>query len=134
MENTELEIKTIDTENGKVFILNRNIEGITDTYEIVLVTETFKKQETKLLVNEIERYLKKLYKSKGVNINGTDKKSLKMAFNELQAKGYEIEIVDRYKNLQHEEIIGAYNGMTIIQEESTLSCAMEIRVYGKGNT
>ena len=133
MSKTELEIKTIDTEDGKVFILNRNIEGITDTYEIVLVTETFKKQETKLLVNEIERYLKKLYKSKGVNINGTDKKSLKMAFNELQAKGCNIEIVDRYKNLQHEEIIGVYNGMTIIQEESTLSCAMEIKMrdYGK---
>ena len=55
-----------------------------------------------------------------------------MAYNKLQAKGYNIKIVDRYKNLQHEEIIGAYNGMTIIQEESTLSCAMEIEVINCG--
>ena len=54
------------------------------------------------------------------------------AFNQLETKGVHIEIRDRYFEFQGEKIIGeSPNKMTIIEEEDgTLSCAMEIIIYG----
>ena len=78
----------------------------------------------------LESDLREILRVNGVIPQDGGENALKVAFAYLEDKGKHIEIRDRYYNLYDEKIVGeSPNKMTVILEESTLSCAMEIIIY-----
>lgn len=125
MVKKELVIRTLQSENGKVFILEQNIKGLNE-YERAKAINHFINKETNVLETAIENYLRQIIRANGISIQDGSQKSLERAFNELKSKGKTIDINDRYYELGNERIIGENNGMTVILEDDILSCAIEV--------
>ena len=125
-----VEIKTYETTTGKIFVLSQSIKGLSE-YERAKITERFINKETKVLEMAMETYLRQFLRNNGVSIKDGSQDALNRAFLELENKGIEIDIVDRYYEINGERIIGqSPNEMTIINEDDILSAAMEIVIYG----
>ena len=130
MAKKELEIKTYQGEQGKIFVLSQNIKGLNE-YERAKAIESFIRKETKVLEMALETYLRQLLRDNGINIQDGSKQALERAFLELEQKGKSISIVDRYYELNNERIIGeSPNEMTVILEDDILSSAMEVILDG----
>lgn len=125
MVKKELVIRTLQSENGKVFILEQNIKGLNE-YERAKAINRFINKETSVLETAIENYLRQIIRNNGISIQDGSQKALERAFNELKSKGKTIGINDRYYELGNERIIGENNGMTVILEDDILGCAIEV--------
>lgn len=125
MVKKELVIRTLQSENGKVFILEQNIKGLTE-YERAKAINRFINKETNVLETAIENYLRQIIRNNGISILDGSQKSLESAYNKLRNSGKTIDINDRYYELGNERIIGENNGMTVILEDDILSCAIEV--------
>ena len=128
MAKKELAIKTYDSENGKIFVLEQNIKGY-DAYQQAKAIESFINRETKVLEMAIETYLRQVFRNNGITIQDGSHSSLERAFIELENKGKQIVLNDRYYNIGDERIVGeSTNDMTVILEDEILSCAMEVSI------
>ena len=130
MAKKELVINTYkgENENSIIFVLSQDISGLS-TYERAKAINNFMNKETKVLEIAIETHLRQVLKDNGIFVQDGSKQALERAFIELEHKGIEIAIYDRYLDLKHEQIIGeSSNQMTIIEEDGLLSCAMEVEV------
>lgn len=125
-----VEIKTINTETGKVFILNQSVANLNEYQKAKAITK-FINSETKVLETAIDTYLRQVLFENGViPYDGSDY-ALHKAFNELEFKGKKIDIFDRYSNLANETIVGeSPNEMTVILENDILSAAVEVIISG----
>ena len=132
MAKRELEIKTYDSESGKIFVLSQSIKSFNE-YQKAKATESFINRETKVLEMAIETYLRQVLRDNGVLPMDGSKSALERAFITLENNGKTINIYDRYCETYNERIIGqSPNQMTIIEEDDILSCAMEIEVVDSG--
>lgn len=125
MVKKELVIRTLQSENGKVFILEQNIKGLNE-YERAKAINRFINKETNVLETAIENYLRQIIRNNGISILDGSQKSLESAYNKLRNSGKTININDRYYELGNERIIGENNGMTVILEDDILGCAIEV--------
>lgn len=124
MEKELVKLEIHKTDTGKIFVISRNINGL-NPYRRLLATRNFIDKQRRLMELAIDEDLRQVFIDNGINIQDTTKKALKDAFDELKAKGIDIDIIDRYKNIANERIV--QNGdMTIINENGILSMAMEI--------
>ena len=125
-------IEVICEPNSKTYIMSTEL----DTYNLfdrAKAINRFIYQETKVLEIALENDLRNILASFGVIPYDSSESALKSAFDTLKSKGITIEIIDRYKNLGNsEKVMGVSpNKMTIIlEDESILSCAMEIKING----
>ena len=109
--------------------MSLNIGGL-NTYERAKATKRFIDNETKVLEMVLESDLREILRVNGVIPHDGSRSSLERAFAQLEVKGYKLEVRDRYYEINNEKIVGeSPNQMTVILEESTLSCAMEIIIY-----
>lgn len=131
MAKKELAIKTYDSEQGKIFVLEQNIKGFSE-YQRAKAIESFISRETKVLEMAIETYLRKVLRENGISIKDGSQLSLERAFLELENKGVSVELNDRYLEINSERIIGeSPNEMTVILEDDILSAAMEVIINGR---
>lgn len=136
-------IEVICEPNSKTYIMSTEL----DTYNLfdrAKAINRFIYQETKVLEIALENDLRNILASFGVIPYDSSESALKSAFDTLKDKGITIEIIDRYKIFQQNNkdfaevglsVMGVSpNKMTIIlEDESILSCAMEIKIEGKKN-
>lgn len=127
----EIELKVFpgEEDNSKVYVLSQSLKGL-NAYERAKVQYKFVERETKVLEIAIENDLREFFRSQGISIQDGSNQALQRAFVDLEHKGMSIEIRDRYYELGNERIIGESNNMTIILEDDTLSCAVEVIIYG----
>ena len=125
MVKKELVIRTLQSESGKVFILEQNIKGLNE-YERAKAINRFINKETNVLETAIENYLRQIIRENGISIQDGSQKALESAYNKLRNSGKTIDINDRYYELGNERIIGENNGMTVILEDDILGCAIEV--------
>lgn len=131
MAKKELAIKTYDSEQGKIFVLEQNIKGFSE-YQRAKAIESFISRETKVLEMAIETYLRKVLRENGISIKDGSQLSLERAFLELENKGVSVELNDRYLVINSERIIGeSPNEMTVILEDDILSAAIEVIINGR---
>ena len=131
MAKKELAIKTYDSEQGKIFVLEQNIKGFNE-YQKAKAIESFISKETKVLEMAIETYLRKVLRENGISIKDGSQLSLERAFLELENKGVSVELNDRYLVINSERIIGeSPNEMTVILEDDILSAAIEVIINGR---
>ena len=126
-----VKIETLQGEepNSKIYIMTCYIGGL-DTYQRAKATKRFIDSETKVLEMVLETDLRNILRVNGIIPYDGTELALNDAFNKLAIKGKNIEIRDRYYELNGEKIIGeSPNKMTIIEEGDTLSCAMEIILH-----
>lgn len=122
-------IETFDSENGKIFVMSQDINGLS-IYERAKVIEHFINKDTKVLEMALENYLRQVLRDYGIIPQDGSNSALERAFLQLENNGKKIDIVDRYYELENERIIGeSPNKMTIINENDILSCAMEVVIY-----
>ena len=123
-------IEVICEPNSKTYIMSTEL----DTYNLfdrAKAINRFIYQETKVLEIALENDLRNILASFGVIPYDSSESALNEAFDTLKGKGITIEVIDRYKNLGNsEKVMGVSpNKMTIIlEDESILSCAMEIKI------
>ena len=122
----KIDLKTYDSECGKVFVLNQDISGLNE-YEKAKAINHFINNETKVLETILDNHCRTLLRENGVKIQDGSNNALNQAICELKVKGKDLGIVDRYYEINNERIIGqSQNQMTVIQEDDTLSCAIEV--------
>lgn len=128
-ESVKIEKIKGEEDNSTIYIMSQDISGL-NLYERAKATKRFIDNETKVLEMVLESDLREILRANGVIPQDGGENALKVAFAYLEDKGKHIEIRDRYYNLYDEKIVGeSPNKMTVILEESTLSCAMEIIIY-----
>ena len=126
MSKKKIELKTYDSENGKIFVLTQNIKDYNE-YEKAKAINHFISNETKVLETILDNHCRTLLRENGVKIQDGSNSALNQAICELKVKGKDIAIIDRYYEINNERIIGqSPNQMTVIQEDDTLSCAIEV--------
>lgn len=129
-ELVKIETYKGDEPNSTIYVMSMSIQGL-NLYEKAKAIKRFKDNETKVLEQLLDNDLRQVLKTYGVVPEDGSDQALEKAFNQLETKGVQIEIRDRYFEFQGERIIGeSPNKMTIIQEDELLSCAMEIIIYG----
>lgn len=118
-----------ETKNSQIFVMSMDTKGMS-LYEKAKNTEKFINRETKVLEQVLESIVRNFLRENGIIVQDGSHKSLEHALWELEQKGKVIDIVDRYEDLHNDTIIGqSPNLMTIVEEESIVSCAMEIVIY-----
>lgn len=129
-----------DGANSKTYIMSTEL----DTYNLFDRAKAIKRfiyQETKVLEILLENNLREILAHYGIIPQDNTESALKSAFDTLKGKGITIEIIDRYKVFQNSNkdiadvglsVMGVSpNQMTVIlEDESILSCAMEIKING----
>lgn len=130
-ESVKIEVISGEQENSKIFVMSLSILGL-DLYNKAKATKKFIDNDTKVLETLIESHLREFLRSKGIIPQDGSKLSLERALLQLEAKGCSIDIIDRYDELGGERIIGlSANDMTVIEEDSILSCAIEVIIREK---
>jgi len=126
-----VKIETFEGDNhSQIFVMSMNVRGMT-IYEKAKATERFINRETKVLEQVLETIVRNYLRENGIVVQDGSQKALEHAFWELNKRGKEIDIVDRYLDLHNDTIIAeSPNGMTIVEEEGILSCAMEVIISG----
>lgn len=125
-ELVKIDIFDGETPNSKVFVLTMDISGL-GIYEKAKAKVKFINKETLVLEQVIDDYLRQVFREKGVSIEDGSVDALKRAFIILESQGICIGVYDRYYEINGERIIGeSPNGMTVIEEDGKLSCAMEV--------
>ena len=129
-----VKIETLKGEepNSTIYVMSMPIKDL-GIYEKAKAIKRFKDRETQVLEQVLDSDLRQILRNYGVVPEDGSDQALDKAFAQLETKGVRIEIRDRYFEFQGERIIGeSPNKMTIIEEEDgTLSCAMEIIIYGR---
>ena len=127
MIQTSLQTLAID-DKTTIFILTKPYRGLSQ-YEQVKILYQFMRNDTKILENCIDTYLRQVLSKYGIIPQSTDESALNRAFDTLKSKRVQIAIVDRYKNVKTERILGiSPNKMTVIlDDDKELSCAIEVR-------
>ena len=130
-ELVKIETHKGEEENSTIYVMSMSVKDL-GIYEKAKAIKRFKDRETQVLEQVLDTDLRQILKSYGIVPEDGSDQALEKAFNQLETKGVHIEIRDRYFEFQGEKIIGeSPNKMTIIEEEDgTLSCAMEIIIYG----
>lgn len=128
-ESVDIKVIKGEEENSKIYIMSLNVGGL-NTYERAKATKRFIDNETKVLEMVLETDLREILRQHSIIPYDGSQSSLERAFAQLEAKGYTLEVRDRYYEINNEKIVGeSPNHMTVILEESTLSCAMEIILH-----
>ena len=129
-ELVKIDIYQGEEPNSKVYVLSMNVKDF-GVYEKAKAITRFINKETKVLEQVIEGDLRQVLRENGISIDDGSNQALEKAFTLLEQKGKAIVINDRYYEIGNERIIGeSPNQMTIIQEDDTISCAMEVIVCG----
>ena len=129
-ELVKIDIYNGEEPNSKVFVLTMDISGL-GIYEKAKATTKFMNKETMVLEQVIDGYLRQVLRENDVSIEDGSNQALQKAIWDLQRKGKEIALIDRYCELNNERIIGeSPNEMTVIEEDNELSCAMEVIING----
>ena len=105
--------------------LTECVKGL-GTYDKAKVIVNFCDKETKYFEKEIDRLILEIFDRNGINVPNTDKSVLKIAFDLLNAKGKNIEIVDLYKNRQG-VIKKTKNQLSIFYDGEFIECGIEIK-------
>jgi len=112
----------------KVFVLSMNVANMT-IYDKAKAVTKFISRETRVLETAIDNYLRQLLRFNGISIDDGSDYALEKALFQFENKGKQIAIIDRYKQIGNERIIGeSDNKMTIIEEDDIISCAIEVKV------
>ena len=128
MAKKDIDIKTYEEENSKIFVMSQNIKGFS-SYHRAKAINNFINNETKVLEMALETYLREILRQEGILPKDGSKSALERAFETLEENGKQINIYDRYAYNCEEKIVGeSPNKMTIIEEDEILSCAMEVEV------
>lgn len=126
----KIEIIKGDTPNSKIYIMSMPIKSH-DIYELAKEKRRFIDRETKVLEMVIESDLREILRDNGIIARDGSKLALNEAILDFARKGKSFEIYDRYNQIANEKIVGeSENQMTVILENDTLSCAMEVVVNG----
>lgn len=120
-----VKIEVLKGEEGQVFVLNQDIKGF-NVYQKAKAINTFISSETKALETAIDVYVRGVLRENGIKIADGSNVALERAFLELENKGKSINLVDRYYEINNENIVGEINNMTVILEDDVLSCAVEV--------
>lgn len=116
---------------NNIFVLSQNINGLS-VYDQARLTNRFISREIKILTTAVENDLRRIFAKHGILLKDYTNDALEVAFAQLNAKGIEIEVVDRYANTQEQVIYRKGNDPVVINEDGVLSSAVEIVVsYGK---
>ena len=127
-QKTKIEVIKGETPNSKIYIMTLPVDT-TNLYELAKQKRRFMESETRVLEMVIEGDLREFLKGKGIIPKDGSQESLQEAFNELERDGFNIEIRDRYYEINNEQIVGeSPNRMTVILENSILSCALEVEI------
>ena len=125
-ELVKIDIFDGEEPNSKVFVLTMDVSGL-GIYEKAKATTKFINKETQVLEQVIDGHLRQVFREKGVAIEDGSNSALQKAFYILESQGVCIGVYDRYYEINNERIIGeSPNGMTVIEEDGKLSCAMEV--------
>ena len=118
-----------DNEIHRTYVMTQELDDLS-LYDRTKGIERFINKETKVLEMLLESDLRRILKEFGVIPYDGSESALNEAFDTLKRKGVFVRIVDRYYELENENIIGeSPNKMTIILEDDNfISCAMEIVV------
>lgn len=117
-----------EQEKSTIYVMSREIKNLS-LYEKSKAITQFINKDTKVLEMAIENHLRQVLRSYGIVADNGSQEALEKAFNELELKGIQIAIIDRYFEFKGERIIAeSPNAMTIIDEDGTLSCAIEVCV------
>ena len=129
-ELVKIDIYKGEEPGSKIYVLSMNIKDFS-IYERAKAITRFVDKETKVLEMAIENDLREFIKSKGIKVYDGSISALNRAFYDLENQGITFDIIDRYKALESEHVIGeSENQMTIIEEDGVLSCAMEVIIDG----
>lgn len=116
---------------NNIFVLSQNINGLS-VYDQARLTNRFISREIKILTTAVENDLRRIFAKHGILLKDYTNDALEVAFAQLNAKGIEIEVVDRYADTQEQVIYRKGNDPIVINEDGVLSSAVEIVVsYGK---
>lgn len=130
-----VKIESFEGENhSQVFVMSMSVKGL-GLYDKAKATNRFINTETKVLEQVLETILRNYIKQQGIIVQEGGYHALEKAFWELEQKGKEIEIIDRYKDIANENIVGENheNGITVILEEEILSSAIELVIKENKN-
>ena len=118
-----------DNEIHRTYVMTQELDDLS-LYDRTKGIERFINKETKVLEMLLESDLRRILKEFGVIPYDGSESALNEAFDTLKRKGVFVRIVDRYYEIENENIIGeSPNKMTIILEnDNFISCAMEIVV------
>ena len=127
-----VEIKTYQSETGgKIYVISQPIKGLS-LYERSKAINRFIEKETLVLQTCIDNDLRHFLISQGIIPQNGTEQALERAMHELELKGYEINIYDRYDQLDNKKIVGAKDYMTVILEDDILSAAIEVEIVKDG--
>ena len=114
---------------AKIYYMHQDISGL-ELYDRTKAIERFINNATKTLETLLSADLRHFLRLYGIIPQDGSEKSLEKAINELELKGYELVVIDRYYQLGAENIIAeSPNHMTVIyEEENLLGCSMEVRI------
>ena len=113
--------------------LIQDISGLT-TYEKSKAIVSFCDKETKRFEKEIDTMILDIFEQNDIEIPSTDKSVLKLAFDLLKSKGKSIDVVDLFKNSQHDhcEFIKETRNhfVVILETEYVCGCKKEVLQCG----
>ena len=120
------------SKNHKVYYMHQDISGL-ELYDRAKAIERFINNATKTLETLISSDLRHFLRVYGIIPYDGSEKSLEKAFLELEQKGKELVIIDRYYQIEDERVIAiSPNQMTVIYEtQDLLGCSMEVRLEDK---
>ena len=124
-----MKLPKIERENDTLWLI-QDLGGM-GIYDKSKAIVNFCDKETKLFEKEIDRVVLEIFDENGINIPSTDKSVLKLAFDLLNAKGKDIEIVDNFKdrNVDECELIKmTKNHFSVVLEENRyIQCSVQVK-------
>ena len=129
-----MKLPKIERENDTLWLI-QDLGGM-GIYDKSKAIVNFCDKETKLFEKEIDRVVLEIFDENGINIPSTDKSVLKLAFDLLNAKGKDIEIVDNFKdrNVDECELIKmTKNHFSVVLEENRyIQCSVQVKEVENG--
>jgi len=118
----------------KIYYMHQDISGL-ELYDRAKAIERFVNNATKTLETLISNDLRHFLRRYGIIPYDGSEKSLEKAFLQLEQKGKDLVIIDRYYQIEDERVIAlSPNQMTVIYENDDLiGCSMEVRIVDKEN-
>ena len=123
-------LEVIEEDNNHTILhLYQDISEL-DLYQKNTTIDRFMKNESKKMENALDKVLRRVLHGLGINYLSNDESVLKSVFATLKGKGMTLIVVDRYKNIKDEQVLGiSDNHMTVIIDRyDVLSIAMEVRL------
>lgn len=131
MPKAKTEIEIIEqSKTHKVYYMHLDLTGL-DIFERAKAQKRFISSDTKVLETLLETDLRQFLRDNGIIPQDGSESALNDAITTLKVEKHkELNVIDRYYNVNDERIIGeSDNFMTILLEnENLLGCSMEVRL------